>query len=60
MCLDTATDMNETLNIVIGDNSDTVIDFGYEKNFHIGLSDDDNENLYILLFPLCLRNLLFL
>ena len=26
MCLDTVTDMNETLNIVTGDNSDTVID----------------------------------
>ena len=51
MCLDTATDMNETLNIVIGDNSDSVIDFGYDKNFHIGLSDDDNENLYITIVP---------
>ena len=26
MCLNTVTDMNETLNIVTGDNSDTVID----------------------------------
>ena len=51
MCLDTATDMNETLNIVIGDNSDTVIDFGYEKNFYIALSDDDNENIYIPIVP---------
>ena len=34
MCLDTVTDMNETLNTVTGDNSDVVIDLGYEKNFH--------------------------
>ena len=26
MCLDIVSDMNETLNIVTGDNSDTVID----------------------------------
>ena len=34
MCLDTVTDMNETLNIVTGDNSDDVIDLGCEKKFH--------------------------
>ena len=34
MCLDTVTGMNETLNTVTGDNSDVVIDLGYEKNFH--------------------------
>ena len=28
MCLDTVTDMNETLNIVTDDNSDAVIDLG--------------------------------
>ena len=47
MCLDTVTDMNETLNIVTGDNFDAVIDLGYEKDFHNGLSDYDNESLYI-------------
>ena len=39
--------MNETLNIVTGDISDSDIDLGYETNFHNGLSDYDNENLYI-------------
>ena len=29
MCLDTVTDMNETLNTVPGDNSDADIDLGY-------------------------------
>ena len=33
MCLDTVTDMNETLNIVTGDNSDAIIDLGYERKF---------------------------
>ena len=33
MCLDTVTDMNETLNIVTGDNSDTVIDLELWKKF---------------------------
>ena len=33
MCIDTVTDMNETLIIVTGDNSDAVIDLGYEKKF---------------------------
>ena len=33
MCLDIATDMNETLNIVTGDNSDTVIDLRLWKKF---------------------------
>ena len=47
ICLDTVTDMNETLNTVPGDNSDTDIDLGYEKNFHSELSDYDNESLYI-------------
>ena len=37
MCLHKVTDMNETLNMVTGYNSDGVIDLGYEKNFHIGL-----------------------
>ena len=47
MCLGTVTDMNETLNIVRADNSDAVTDLGYEKNFHDGLSDYDNEPVYI-------------
>ena len=51
MCLGTVTDMNETLNIVTADNSDAVTDLGYEKNFHDGLSDYDNESLYISIFP---------
>ena len=34
-------------NIVTGDNPDSVIDLGYEKYFHNGLSDYDNESLYI-------------
>ena len=42
MCLDTVTDMNETLNTLTGDNSDAVIDLRYEKSFHNGLSDYDN------------------
>ena len=33
MCLDTPTDMNETLSIVPGDNSDADIDLRYEKIF---------------------------
>ena len=51
MCLDTVTDMNETLNIVTGDNFDAVIDLGYEKSFHNGLSDYNNESLYIPIVP---------
>ena len=51
MCLDPVTDLNEALNIVIGDNSDAVIDLGYEKNFHNGVSDYDNESLYIPIAP---------
>ena len=59
MCLDTVTDMNETLNTVPSDNSDADIDLEYKKNFRNGLSDYDNENCIYLLFPLYLRNLLF-
>ena len=33
MCLDTVTDMNETLNIVTDDNSDAVIDLELSENF---------------------------
>ena len=51
MCLDTVTDMNETLNTVTDDNSDAVIDLGYEKNFLNGLSDYDNEGRYIHIAP---------
>ena len=50
MCLNTVTDMNETLNIVTGDNSDAVIDLGLQKNLHNWLSDYDNESLYIPIF----------
>ena len=46
MCLDTVLDMNET-HTVPGDNSDSDTDFGYEKNFHNGLSDYDNKTMYI-------------
>ena len=46
MCLDTVVDMNET-HTVPGDNSDSDTDFGYEKNFHNGLSDYDNKTMYI-------------
>ena len=51
MCLDKVTDMNEKLNIVTADNSNAVIDLGYEKRFHNGLSDHDNESLYIYIAP---------
>ena len=35
MCLNTVTEMNETLNTVAGYNSDVAIDLlGYEINFH--------------------------
>ena len=43
--------MNETLNIVTGDNSDAVIGLGYQKNFHNRLSGYDNESLYIPIAP---------
>ena len=43
--------MNETLDLVTGDNSDAVIDFGYWKNFHNWLSDYDNKNLYTPIIP---------
>ena len=46
MCLNTVTDMNETLTVP-GDNSDSDIDFGYEKKFHNGLSGYDNKTMYI-------------
>ena len=51
MCLDKVTDMNETLNIVTTDSSVAVIDLGCEKSFHNGLSDYDNESLYIPIAP---------
>ena len=51
MYLDTVTDMNETLNIVTGDNSDAVADLQYEKHFHNWLSDYDNESMYIPIVP---------
>ena len=51
MCLDTVTDMNETLNTVPGDNSDADIDLGYQNNVHNELSDCDNESLHILIVP---------
>ena len=51
MCLDTVTYMNETLNTVASDNYDAVIDLEYDKNFHNGLSDYDNESQYIPIAP---------
>ena len=51
MCLDTVTDINETLKIVPGDNFDADSDLEYEKKFHNGLSDYDNESLYIPTVP---------
>ena len=51
MCLDTLTYMNKTFNTVTSDNSGAVIDLGYEKCFHNGLSDYDNESLYIPIAP---------
>ena len=51
MCLDTVTDMNETLNTVPGDNSDADIDLGYQNNVHNELSDCDNESLHIPIVP---------
>ena len=51
MYLDIVTDMNEALNIVTSDNSDAVIDLGYEKNFHNWLSDYDNKSLYVPIVP---------
>ena len=59
ICLDTVTDVNKTLNIVTGDNSDAVIDLGYEKNFHNGLVITIMRACVYPLFPLYLRNLLF-
>ena len=58
ICLDTVIDMNETPNAVPGDNFDADIDSGYEKNFHNGLCDYDNESLYRPIVTLYLRNLL--
>ena len=46
MCLDTTTDMNETLSIVPGDNSDADIDLRHEKIFY-ELRNCDNKSLYI-------------
>ena len=51
MCLDKVTDMNETIKIVTTDSYDAVIDLGCEKSFHNGLSDYDNESLYIPIAP---------
>ena len=45
MCLGKGNDTNETLKTVPGNNSDTDIDLGYEKNFYNGLSHYDNESL---------------
>ena len=50
--------MNETPNAVPGDNFDADIDSGYEKNFHNGLCDYDNESLYRPIVTLYLRKLL--
>ena len=39
--------LNEILYFVTGDNSDAVIDLGYEKNFQNRITAYDNESLYI-------------
>lgn len=41
MCLDTAININEILNRVLGGNSDADIDLGCEKLFYNELSDCD-------------------
>ena len=47
MYLNTAIDMNETLNTVPEDNFDADTDLGYGKKFYNKLNDCDNESLYI-------------
>ena len=51
MCLDTATDLNETLSTVPDDNSDAGIYSGCENNFY-EISNCDNESLYIPIVPI--------
>ena len=52
ICPDTAIGMTEILDTLLGYNSDTDIDLGgHEKNFHNGLSDCDNESLYMSTVP---------
>ena len=51
MCLDTATDMNKTLNTVPEDNYDADTDLGYEKKSYGKLSISDNESLHITIVP---------
>ena len=41
MCLDTAININEILNRVLGGNSDADVDLGCEKLFYNELSDCD-------------------
>ena len=59
VCLDTVTNMNETLNTVPGDNADADIDLGYEKKFIVGLVIIIMRACIYLIFLLDLRNLLF-
>ena len=51
MRLDTATDMNKTLNTVPEDNYDANTDLGYEKKNYGKLSISDNESLRITIVP---------
>ena len=39
--------MKKTPNTVPGDDSDADIDLGYEKKFHSGVTDYDNERPYL-------------
>ena len=55
MCLDIATDMNEVLNTVLGDASDTDVDLEYGKNVCNEVSNWDDESLFLF----CLSNLVF-
>ena len=60
MCLDTVTDMNETLNVVTGANFDAVIDliWGMREIFIMNLVIMIMRACIYLLFPLYLRDLL--
>ena len=56
ICLDTVTDMNETLNTVPGDNSDIDIDLGMRKIFIVSLVIMIMRACIYLLFEFYLRN----
>ena len=52
MCLDTATDRNDTRHTVPGDKFDADINLGYEKIVYNELADCNNKNLYIPIAPI--------